>query len=207
MDSSTPRFIAVEGLDGSGKSTQAKMLSQYLSQNNIQNVLNFEPTESPIGKQIRKILSGNQKVDNRTMALLFAADRIEHITGESGILKNLQNGVSVISDRYYFSSYAYQMVNMPLSWVMQINAVAASLARPDCHIFIDVSPEVCLERISKNREGTDIFENKSYLTKTRENFLEIIERTAKTENVFVIDGNADLDTVFSRVIEKIEPLF
>ena len=207
MSSNKARFIAVEGLDGSGKSTQAKLLSEYLEKQNIENVLNFEPTASPIGKQIRQILSGREKVDSRTMALLFAADRIEHVTGENGILQNLEKGISVISDRYYFSSYAYQMVSMPLDWVIEINAVARSLARPDAHIFIDVSPETCLERIAKNREGTDIFENKKYLTQTRENFLKIIEKTSKEENVIVIDGNADLETVYSRVIKEISNLF
>ncbi|MEE1279433.1 MAG: dTMP kinase [Oscillospiraceae bacterium] len=207
MSTNNARFIAVEGLDGSGKSTQAKLLSEFLLKRNIPNVLNFEPTDSTIGKQIRTILSGKEKVHSRTMALLFAADRIEHITGENGILKNLENGISVISDRYYFSSYAYQMVSMPLEWVMEINRVARTLARPDAHIFIDVTAETCLERIAQNRESADIFENKKYLTQTRENFLRIIEKTAKEENVIVIDGNADLETVSSRVIEAVKPLF
>ncbi len=207
MSTKKARFIAVEGLDGSGKSTQAKLLSAFLLNQNIPNVLNFEPTDGTIGKQIRTILSGKEKVDTRTMALLFAADRIEHITGENGILYNLENGISVISDRYYFSSYAYQMVSMPLEWVMEINRTARALARPDAHIFIDVSAETCLERIAQNRESADIFENKKYLTQTRENFLRIIEKTAKEENVIVIDGNADLETVSFRVIEAVKPLF
>ena len=200
---SNAKFIAIEGLDGSGKSTQARLLSERLD---IKNVLHFEPTDSKIGRQIREILSGKEKVDPRTMALLFAADRIEHITGNDGILQNLEKGVSVISDRYYFSSYAYQMTQMPLDWVMEINAVARSLAKPDCHIFIDVSPEVCLERITQNRTSVDIFENKQALLKTRENFFEIIERTAKEEKVFIVDGNADLETVYNRVFETVSTI-
>ncbi len=207
MSSNKARFIAVEGLDGSGKSTQAKLLSAFLSQNNISNTLHFEPTDGNIGKQIRTILSGKEKVDSRTMALLFAADRMEHVTGKNGILNHLEKGVTVISDRYYFSSYAYQMVNMPLEWVMEINRQASLLAKPDCHLFIDVLPQTCLERIMQNRTSADIFENKNYLTQTRENFLRIIEKTSKEERVIFIDGNADLETVFERVKKQIKPLF
>ena len=207
MSNNKARFIAVEGLDGSGKSTQAKLLSQYLKENDIENVVDFEPTDRPIGRFIREILKGNEKVDPRTTALLFAADRLEHVKGKGGILENLENGISVISDRYYFSSFAYQVVDMPLEWVKEINKVARKIARPDAQIFIDVSVETCLERIAKNREGTDIFENRKFLTRTRENFLRVVDEMAKEENIIFIDGNADLETVQARVIEKVKPLF
>lgn len=202
------RFIAVEGLDGSGKSTQARIISQRLNELSVPNVCDFEPTDGKIGRQIREILSGKQKADARTMALLFAADRIEHITGENGILKNLCKGTSVISDRYYFSSYAYQMTDMPLEWVMSINSQAKLLAKPDCHIFIDVSPEACLERIYNNRKTTaDIFENKKSLIAARENFMRIFDLVSADENVIIINGNDDLETVSKRVFEQVKPLF
>lgn len=203
------RFITFEGLDGSGKSTQLKMLSEYLTNNNIQNVCHSEPTKGPIGKQIRTILSGSEPADPRTIALLFAADRVEHVTGKDGILDNVNRGITVLSDRYYFSSFAYQVVDAPLEWVMEINRVARETARPDLHIFIDVSPEVCLERIAQNRASSqiEIFENKNRLTLARENFMRIIEKTQNEENTLIINGNASLEEVAKEVIEKTKYLF
>lgn len=201
------RFIVFEGIDGSGKSTQLKNFSKYLTQNNIENTTDFEPTDGVIGKEIRKILSGAEKVSPETIALLFAADRVEHIKRKGGILDRLKNGITVLSDRYYFSSYAYQMVDMPLDWVMEINKIAREQAKPDLHIFVDVEPDVCLDRIAKNRTSTEIFENKTRLTLARENFLKIIEKTKDSENVLVIDGNRDLETVSKDIIDKTKYLF
>ncbi len=200
-------FIVFEGIDGSGKSTQLKILNKKLNDNGIKNVCHFEPTDNIIGKEIRKILSGEEKVDARTMALLFAADRVEHITCKGGILDNIENGITVLSDRYYFSSYAYQMVDMPLEWVMEINKTATKLAKPDFHIFVDVSPEVCLERIRKGRKSFDIFENKIRLALARENFLKIIEKTLDTENVIIIDGNRELNEISNDIWNRVKHLF
>jgi dTMP kinase len=200
-------FIVFEGIDGSGKSTQLKMLSEKLNLLGIENVCQCEPTDSVIGKEIRNILSGKEKVDPKTMALLFAADRIEHITRKGGILDNTQNGITVLSDRYYFSSYAYQMVDMPLEWVIEINSMAQKLAKPDLHIFVDVSPEICLERISKNRDNIEIFENEKRLTLARENFLKIIESTKETEKVLVVDGSRPVEDVSNEIWNNVKELF
>ena len=207
-DFKKPRFIAVEGLDGSGKSTQAKMLGERLKSLGADVVCDFEPTDRKIGKLIREILSGSEKADPRTVALLFAADRLQHVTDKNGILQNLENGKSVISDRYYFSSYAYQMTDMPLSWVMEINKWAKQMARPDIYIFIDVPIETCLERIYKNRRTTaDIFENEQSLTCARNNFLEIFDKTKDSENIVVVDGSGSLEEVADRVFEAVKPLY
>ncbi len=207
-DFKKPRFIAVEGLDGSGKSTQAKLLRERLESLGASAVCDFEPTDRRIGRLIREILSGSQKADPRTVALLFAADRLEHVTDEDGILQNLKNGTSVISDRYYFSSYAYQMTAMPLTWVMEINKWAKEIARPDMYIFIDVPIQTCLDRIYKDRKTTsDIFENEQSLTAARNNFLEIFEKTRDSENIVVIDGSGSPQEVADRVFEAVKPLF
>lgn len=207
-DFTKPRFIAVEGIDGSGKSTQAKILCKKLESLGAKAVFDFEPTDRRIGKLIREILAGSQKADPRTVALLFAADRLEHVTDKNGILENLKNGVSVVSDRYYFSSYAYQKLDMPLSWVMEINKWAKQLARPDICLFIDVPIDVCLERIYKNRQTTsDIFENEQSLTAARNNFLEVFEKTKNDENIVIVDGSGSLQEVADRVFEAVKPLY
>ena len=208
VDFTKPRFIAVEGIDGSGKSTQAKMLRERLESLGAKAVFDFEPTDRRIGRLIREILAGSEKADPRTVALLFAADRLEHVTDKNGILQNLKNGTSVISDRYYFSSYAYQKLDMPLEWVMEINKWAKELARPDIYLFIDVPIDVCLERIYKNRQTTsDIFENEQSLTRARNNFLEVIEKTKDSENVVIVDGSGSLEEVADRVFEAVKPIF
>ncbi len=203
-----PRFIAVEGIDGSGKSTQAKILCQRLESIGAPAVCDFEPTDRRIGRLIREILAGSEKADPRTVALLFAADRLEHVTDKNGILENLKNGISVVSDRYYFSSYAYQKLNMSLQWVMDINKWAKELARPDIYLFIDVPIGVCLERIYKNRKTTsDIFENEQSLTAARNNFLEVFEKTKNDENIVIVDGSGSLEEVADKVFEKVKPLY
>lgn len=207
QNSKRGRFIALEGLDGSGKSTQAGRLQAFLEEKGFCCSLDCEPTDRPTGRLIREILKGEQTADARTLALLFAADRLEHVTGENGISARLERGEHVISDRYYFSSYAYQMADMPFCWVRTLNEPSAALCRPDLHIFIDTDPTDCLSRIYQNRDRTDLFENRSRLVKTRENFLWVINELRQQERVCVIDGNADSDTVFKRLCAAIEPLF
>ena len=201
-------FVVFEGIDGSGKTSLARHLYNRLNEFGIPSIMLSEPTDSQVGKQIREILAGEKKVDPKTMALLFAADRMEHVVGVNGICHHLNNRLAVIEDRYYLSSYAYQMKDMPLEWVMQINSQAKEIVKPDVHIFIDASPEVCLERIRKTRKTTsDIFENIETLTQTRENFLKVIEAVKDEENVIVVDGNGPIPLVFKRVFDQIKPLF
>lgn len=201
-------FVVFEGIDGSGKTSLARQLYNRLNEFGVPSIMLSEPTESQVGKQIREILAGEKKVDPKTMALLFAADRMEHVVGPNGICHHLTSGLAVIEDRYYLSSYAYQMKDMPLEWVMQINSQAKDIVKPDVHIFIDASPEVCLDRIYKTRKTTsDIFENIETLTQTRENFLKVIEAVKDEENVIVVDGNGPIPLVFKRVFDQIKPLF
>ena len=146
------KFIVFEGIDGSGKSTQIQMLSEKLKQNQIPVYATFEPTDSPIGSLIHQIMIGRMKTDNKVIAALFAADRLDHLLNEvNGIAAKVQQGITVVSDRYYLSSYAYHSVDMPLEQVIAANAPSRDILRPDVHIFIDVDPDVALERISKNR--------------------------------------------------------
>ncbi|MBQ9937152.1 MAG: dTMP kinase [Oscillospiraceae bacterium] len=207
MSQKKGRFIVFEGLDGSGKSTQIKLFSEYLKSIGIENVVTCEPTSSDIGKMIRQMLSGNEKINPKTAALLFAADRIEHITAKDGMAELINKGVTVLCDRYYFSSYAYQMADMPLSWVIKINEMAKELLKPDLHIFVDLSPKDCMDRILKNRITTDIFENTERLTKVKNNFLEIFKEVGDSENILVVDGNRKPEEILDEIKEKTKYLF
>ncbi|HAL81034.1 MAG TPA: dTMP kinase, partial [Mucilaginibacter sp.] len=108
-------FIALEGIDGSGKSTQVKLLTEKLEQAGHKVYTTCEPTDSPIGKIIRDIFTHKMEADHRTIAGLFVADRLDHLLNKTnGIIKKLEEGYTVITDRYYFSSYAYQSTHMDL---------------------------------------------------------------------------------------------
>ena len=108
-------FIAFEGIDGSGKSTQAKRLARLLENAGHKVYSTFEPTDNPIGKMIRDIFNHKMEADHRTIAGLFVADRLDHLLNKSnGILKKLDEGYTVITDRYYFSSYAYHGTHMAM---------------------------------------------------------------------------------------------
>ena len=107
------RFIVFEGIDGSGKTTQIQLLKNRLQQEGIECYSTREPTDSPIGSLIHQIMTGRVRSDNKVIAALFVADRLDHLLNPTdGILEKIGSGISVISDRYYFSSYAYHSIDM-----------------------------------------------------------------------------------------------
>lgn len=187
------KFIVFEGIDGSGKSTQLRLLSERLSASGVKCRETLEPTFGMIGAPLHDILSGKTQADPRVTAAMFAADRLDHVLNpECGILRDIENGTCVLCDRYYFSSYAYQSVDVPTSWVIEANSLVASVLRPDCTIFIDVTPEVAMERINKNRSVTEIYENLERLTAVRASYLAAFERMKDTEKIEIFDGNTDM---------------
>ena len=183
-------FIAFEGIDGSGKSTQVKLLSYNLKNAGHKVHLTCEPTESPVGKMIRDIFSHRMEADHRVIAGLFIADRLDHLLNKTnGILKKLEEGYTVITDRYYFSSYAYQGTHMPLEWVIEANSLAANLLRPDLNIYIDIDPAASMDRLNSDRPAMELYETVENLHNVRSKYLEAIELLKLKENVFILDGN------------------
>ena len=99
------------------------------------------------------MLSGELPVDQRTIASLFAADRTDHLTdSEKGVKKAVDQGKIVVCDRYYFSSYAYHAQYIDMDWVILANRLNSEILRPDVTLFIDVDPDVCIERIRSSRD-------------------------------------------------------
>lgn len=197
-------FIAFEGIDGSGKSTQLKLLSEYLSNNGHKVYTTFEPTDSFIGSMIRKIFRHEVEADHRTIAALFAADRLDHILNkEYGMLKKLEEGFTVLSDRYYFSSYAYHSVHMPMNWVIETNSLSAELLRPDLNIFIDVEPKTSMNRINENRDSMELYETEDNLNKVRTLYFEAFDRMKDFENIVRIDGERASEQVAQEIVEII----
>ncbi|RLG75087.1 MAG: dTMP kinase [Thermoprotei archaeon] len=184
-------LIAIEGLDGSGKTTISKALVEWMRSRGFNAIYTAEPSTSPIGELIRsKIISGEIRRDTRIEALLFAADRLWHVLYDIEPL--LGEGRIVVTDRYYFSSIAYQgALNVDIAWIRTLNKFAI---KPDTAIYIDVTPEEALRR--KKKEGLKLlFENIEYLRKVRRIYLELVNYG----ELRLVDGMRDFEEVLEEV--------
>lgn len=201
-------LIAFEGIDGSGKSTQMELLAKRLEREGIRYYATAEPTGSLIGALIRQILSGRMKADNRVIAGLFVADRLDHLLNEvDGVAAKIDAGINVVMDRYYFSSYAYQGVDVPMEWVIAANEQSRAILKPGITVFIDISPEEAVERIARNRVHVELFEEKSRLRKVRDNYLRAFELLKGEENYVIIDGSQPMEAVADRVWSEVRGFF
>lgn len=201
-------FLAFEGIDGSGKSTQIRMLIEHLKNKQIRVYETREPTDSPFGSLIHQIMTGRVKTDNRVIAGMFVADRLDHLLNDTdGICSKINSGVTVISDRYYFSSYAYQGIDIKMDWVIEANSLSAEILRPTFTIFIDISPEIAIERLKKERFHTELFEKYDRLVEVRNNYFESFEKLEGKENIIIVDGNKEPKLVFNEVWNNISHLF
>jgi dTMP kinase len=181
-------FIVIEGLDGSGKTTQAKILVQKLLKSHTA-IFTAEPSRGKVGTFIRKsVLYGETRSPVYVEALLFAADRIEHIQNE--VQPALDKGKIVVSDRYVYSSLAYQgSAGIDLEWIDTINQFAL---KPDLALFIDVSPEIVLERLKRKKS---VMEKLDTQRKVREIYQKFIDKG----EIIAIDGNKSKNEVAQEV--------
>ncbi len=175
-------YIVFEGIDGAGKSTQIQMLKEWLEANGLEVETLAEPTDSEVGKLIRKILLRSDATTDsvqKTLGLLFAADRML-------IMDKLSDDKKVIlSDRSFISSLAYQE---PAQWIAELNKYAK---KPDLVLLLDLDVKTSVSRTS----GEDEFENEEFLTEVKINYLEII----KDFNHVIIDANNGVNKVSSDV--------
>ncbi len=200
-------FVALEGIDGSGKSTQAKLLAQKLTEAGHNVYTTFEPTDGMIGAVLRNILKGNIKADHRTIAGLFLADRLDHLLNEeTGLVKKMQEGYTIITDRYYFSSYAYHGTHMDMDWVIAANKMCAEILKPDVSLFIDVTPTTAMQRINTNRSSTELFENRDSLEAIREKYFEAFTKLKHEESLFITNGDRAQDEVANELWIKVSSL-
>ncbi|TDH29017.1 dTMP kinase [Segetibacter sp. 3557_3] len=207
MNSARPLFIALEGIDGSGKSTQCRLLTENLRKSGVDVYGTFEPTDGQVGTFIRSILRNKAKADNRTIAGLFVADRLDHLLNdETGIVRKLEWGQTVVTDRYYFSSYAYHGTHMDMEWVIQANSMSASILRPDANIFIDVSPEVCMQRIVAGRESPELYETLDNLLKVRAKYMEAFDKLGPIENIVMINGDQPREQIAADIWQVVTSL-
>lgn len=201
-------FIAFEGIDGSGKSTQLKLLAERLQSEGHKVYSTFEPTDSPIGKMIRDIFSHKMEADHLVIAGLFVADRLHHLLNNTdGILKKLEEGYTVITDRYYFSSYAYHGTHMDMDWVIEANSQSADLLRPDLNVYIDISPEISMNRITKGRSSLELYETIENQKNVRDRYLEAFDKLKEVEKIKVIDGNRAENVISEEIWKAVSSLF
>ena len=202
------RFIVFEGIDGSGKTTQAKILAEWLAKQGKEAVLTAEPTELPSGKELRAALSGRVKKSECEMAALFVLDRIAHNNdGENGIRTFVDNGAYVICDRYYYSTLAYQGTVTDYDWVKSMNLSCPDIMKPDLCIYLDLLPEQSLDRIRRGRESVEIYETEAILTGVRNTFLSVIDDLKDSDNIAVIDAYRTQEEVAKDIIDAVKRLF
>lgn len=198
------RFIVFEGIDGCGKSTQIAMLQAALAARGRQVMQTAEPTDKDTGRMLREALSGRVERTPFEMAALFTLDRIVHNTAADGIEKTLAQGVDVLSDRYYYSSLAYQGSLCDYGWVKGMNVDCPAIRRPDLCIFLDIPPAQALERIGKRGEAKEIYEKEETLTLFRSTFLRVFEDLG--DNVAIIDASGTPDEVAARVLAAVKKI-
>lgn len=195
------KFIVFEGIDGAGKTTQVELLAKNLRGLGREVSLCAEPTALESGKAIRRVLSGAEKKSECQIAAMFVLDRIAHnIDEEVGIEVLTAKGIDVISDRYYYSSLAYQGSATDYEWVKKMNLGSPEIRRPDLCIYLDLLPEQSLERISKGRESVEIYENLEKLTSVRNKFLSVIEDLCGDgESIYVVNANRAPDEIADEI--------
>ena len=198
-----PLFITLEGIEGSGKSTNIKVINNYLNDKNINYINTREPGGSEVGDQLRNILLNTEKkLSNQTELLLMLADRVNHI--ETLIQPNLEKGITVISDRFMDSSYAYQGGGreMGLDTITKI-IDGLNIIQPDLTLLFDLPVEMALERARK-RSKLDRFESEDYdfHQRIRETYLFLADEDS--ERIKIIDASKDIEEVESQVRKILE---
>lgn len=183
-------FICFEGLDGSGKSTQAGLLASELEKRGRKTFLTAEPTAGAIGRLIRQVLRHEFRTTPCALALLYAADRNHHLYNEEdGIVRNIRDGRVVISDRYFYSSIAYQGNTADVGYIRTINAYP----HPEYVIYIDTPVDVCMARITSRGEGKELFDRTEFLKKVKDSFDSIFTALPPEVHFLRVDGSAPVD--------------
>ncbi|MEK7542508.1 MAG: dTMP kinase [Patescibacteria group bacterium] len=187
------KFIVFEGLDASGQTTQANLLTGTLKENHKEVILTKEPTgESEAGKHIRNVLDKKELLGPEELQRLFAKDRKEHL--EKTIIPALQKGIWVVCDRYAFSSFAFgTAAGCNLEDLIELNN---EFLLPDITFLLNVSPAVCMERIGKRGEPVTLFEEEQKLQRVWRVYETL---PSKFQNMHVVDGEQPIEKVANNI--------
>jgi len=191
-----PNFLVFEGGDGSGTTTQLNLLSERLKGKKPAFFPTFEPTGGQIGKLIRAALKKEIALKPDTLAMLFAADRNEHLYGPDGIVEHASRGELVASDRYVLSSLVYQGIECGDDLPKSLNALFPA---PQTLIFLDVDPEIALQRM-KNRAEREIYEYREFQVLVREKYKSLLGSYSNAGvRVEIVDASQTVQEVAERV--------
>lgn len=212
-------FIVVEGIDGAGTTTQIERYASYLRGENRAVHVTREPSSGPIGMFLREIMGGRSKLASAPlhdlMALMFAADRLDHIRGE--VEPALQAGAVVLSDRYDLSSLAYQSVSFAASavpagpnglsahetvaWIRSMNRFAR---RPDVTLVVDVTPQTAALRRKQRGAPEELYEVEAFQSRLAKAYAHA-EALVPGDRILHVHGDGDIDTVASLVRAALQP--
>jgi dTMP kinase len=198
-------LIVLEGLDGAGTTTQCARLVAHLAAHGRRAHATREPSDGPIGKLIREMLTGHHaiagaKLSQSTFGLLFAADRLDHLQRE--VEPALATGAIVVSDRWYHSSLAYQGTGADRDWIVKLNSRAR---RPDLTLFLEVRPEVAAARRVAAGRVQELFEDLRMQEAVAEGYrATMAELVAAGETIEVLDGERPPDAVFESIASLVD---
>lgn len=208
MPDGLAKFIVIEGIDGAGTTTQARLLVKRLYEDGHPAVFTSEPTSGPVGGLIRNVLGGRvvsrtgaggcKPLGADTMSLLFSADRLDHV--QNMIEPALRDGNFVVGDRYFYSTLAYQGVDGDMQWIEQASAKAR---RPDLLVFLHVPVRVAMRRMKRRRER-EIYEKRDFLEKVSGNYKAIL---AKEPLAATIDGTKPVEFVSDEIMRLVTERF
>lgn len=213
MASKPGKFVVLEGIDGAGTTTQVARLADRLRAQRVPVRATREPSDGPVGTVVRQVLTGRIVVPGgrapgwATMALLFAADRMDHV--ESEIEPFLAAGGVVVSDRYDASSLAYQSVSSgaeakeAVEWIRSLNRY---VRRPDLTIVLDLSPDIAAERRSARGEVAQLYEQNE-VQRALAAFYRDLARHMPTDRVVVVEATGAIEQVHARVWAAYESAF
>ncbi len=195
-------LVVLEGIDGAGTSTQTALLAERLAAAGIAAHATREPSDGPIGRLLRQLLAGHEApVTASTLALLFAADRMDHLARE--VEPAIATGKVVLSDRWYHSSLAYQGSEEDRAWIHALNARAR---RPDLTFLLDVRPEVAAARRAADRRSEEIFDALATQRRVAETYRTVADQLAGRERIVVLDGERPVAELADEIFASIRRL-
>ena len=210
QDGKSGKFIVIEGIDGAGSSTQARLLVDWLNDRGRRGVLTAEPTRGPVGALLRQVLTGRVvarkpdndalPVNNDVIALLFAADRLDHLDCE--IMPLIASGADVVSDRYYHSSLLYQSLSGDLDWIRVLNSHARP---PDVTYVLHLPAGQAAER-RKQRSREELYETVEVQERLVESYRDL-PALLPGEPIVLVDGRTEALEVHRAVTNDLKRRF
>lgn len=195
------KFITFEGIDGCGKSTQARLLLDYMNKSGVETILVREPGGTNISESVREILlhSSPGQMGDRTESLLMTASRAQ-LTQEV-IIPNMDQGKFVIADRYSDSTLAYQGGgrNLDIEWLIELNNYATFTLLPDITFFVDIRSEEALRRLDSNKDRIE-GEGIEFQARVRKTYHELAERF--NDRYVILDGYGKINDIHQKVLNE-----